>query len=111
MADKGLFDGYDLAIMIHADAATSSPAFRSLAMDGYRFTFRGRPAHAAAAPWEGVNALNGVQLLFHALDMLRQHIRPEARIHGVIDAGGAAPNIVPEGCTVPFRVSGTHRDY
>jgi amidohydrolase len=97
MADKGLFDGYDLAIMIHADAATSSPAFRSLAMDGYRFTFRGKPAHAAAAPREGVNALNGVQLLFHALDMLRQHIRPEARIQGVIDAGGAAPNIGSRG--------------
>lgn len=111
MADKGLFDGYDLAIMIHADAATSSPAFRSLAMDGYRFTFRGRPAHAAAAPWEGVNALNGVQLLFHALDMLRQHIRPEARIHGVIDAGGAAPNIVPEVARCRFEFRAPTRDY
>lgn len=111
MADKGLFDDYDLALMIHSGSGVSMAAFRSLAMDGYRFTFRGRTAHAAAAPWEGRNALNGVQLFFHAVDMLRQHSRPEARIHGVIDRGGTAPNIVPEEAVCRFEFRAPARTY
>ena len=111
MADKGLFDGYDLALMIHSGSQTSMAAFRSLAMDGYRFTFRGKAAHAAASPWEGRNALNGLQLLFHAVDMLRQHCRPEARLHGVIDIGGRAPNIVPEKALCRFELRAPTRGY
>lgn len=111
MAEAGLFDGYDLAIMIHSSGGFSTTAFRSLAMDGYRFTFKGRSSHAAGAPWEGKNALNGVQLMFHAVDMLRQHTVPEARIHGVIDQGGSAPNIVPDRAVCRFEFRAPKRDY
>lgn len=111
MAGSGLFDGYDLAIMIHSCGGFSTTAFRSLAMDGYRFTFKGRASHAAGAPWEGKNALNGVQLMFHAVDMLRQHTIPEARMHGVFDYGGAAPNIVPDRAVCRFEFRAPTRSY
>nr|WP_321501338.1 M20 family metallopeptidase [uncultured Dethiosulfovibrio sp.] len=111
MAESGLFDGYDLAIMIHSCGGFSTTAFRSLAMDGYRFTFKGRASHAAGAPWEGKNALNGVQLMFHAVDMLRQHTIPEARMHGVFDYGGAAPNIVPDRAVCRFEFRAPTRSY
>jgi amidohydrolase len=111
MSRNGLFDAYDMAIMIHSSGGVSTTAFRSLAMDGYRFTFKGKAAHAAGAPWEGRNALNAVQLMFHALDMLRQHTIPEGRIHGVIDSGGLAPNIVPETAICRFEFRAPHREY
>jgi len=96
MAEAGLFDGVDLAMMIHAESGRTQVVCKCLAMEGVEFRFQGKPAHAAASPWEGKNALNGVQLFFHALDMLRQHVRPEIRMHGIVVSGGAAPNIVPE---------------
>ncbi|EFC91040.1 amidohydrolase [Dethiosulfovibrio peptidovorans DSM 11002] len=111
MSEAGLFDGYDLALMIHSSGGMNTTAFRSLAMDGYRFTFTGKASHAAGAPWEGKNALNGVQLMFHAVDMLRQHTIPEARIHGVVDDGGKAPNIVPDRAVCRFEFRAPERGY
>lgn len=96
MSAKGLFDGCDFAMMIHSCGGKNMVEYRSLAMDAVEFTFTGKTSHAASAPWEGRNALNGLQLFFHAVDMLRQHVRPEARMHGIVYDGGAAPNIVPE---------------
>ena len=105
MAEKGIFDDVDLAIMIHASGNKSYVSYRSLAMDALEFTYKGKSAHAAASPWEGRNALNGVQLFFHAIDMLRQHVEPDVRMHGIIYKGGDAPNIVPEEaiCRFYFR--------
>lgn len=111
MSDEGLFDEVDMAIMIHSSGDNSFVAYRSLAMDGYNFVFEGRTAHAAASPWEGLNALNGVQFFMHSLDMLRQHVRPETRIHGVVIEGGTAPNIVPEHAMARFEVRAPWRPY
>jgi amidohydrolase len=111
MAAAGLFDDCDLALMIHCSAGHSFVDYRSLAMDAFEFTFLGRTAHAAASPWEGINALNGVQLLFHGIDMLRQHVRPEIRMHGVIREGGKAPNIVPERAVARLYVRSPWRNY
>lgn len=96
MAEKGAFDGLDLALMIHSWGGETFVPCESLAMDAIEFTFHGKAAHAAGMPWEGKNALNGVQLLFHSVDMLRQHVKPEVRMHGIVTSGGVAPNIVPE---------------
>ncbi len=95
-AREGAFDGLGLAIMIHCTAGASYVPNRALALEGFDFLFQGKTAHASGSPWEGLNALNGVQLLFHSLDMLRQHVKPSHRIHGVILEGGLAPNVVPE---------------
>ena len=111
MAAAGIFDDCDLALMIHCNAGESFVDYRSLAMDSVEFTFTGKPAHAAGSPWEGLNALNGVQLLFHGVDMLRQHVRPETRMHGIISAGGVAPNIVPETAQARFYFRAPWRPY
>ena len=102
MAKGGIFDEVDLALMIHCGGRDSFVSYRALAMDAMEFAFTGRAAHAAGAPWEGRNALNGATLFFHAIDMLRQHVRPETRMHGIIHQGGAAPNIVPESAVARF---------
>ncbi|MDR1508555.1 MAG: amidohydrolase [Synergistaceae bacterium] len=101
MAEAGAFDDADIAMMIHTEAGRTSAVYRSLAVRCLEFSFKGRPAHASGSPWEGLNALNGVQLLFHALDMQRQHVK-DMQIHGIITNGGAAPNIVPEFASAKF---------
>src|SRR5690606_14726005 len=83
MADAGLFDDVDLALMAH-------PFYRyersgtSLAMDALQFEYFGKAAHAAANPEDGINALDAVLLLFQSLNALRQQLQSHARIHGVI---------------------------
>lgn len=111
MAADGLFDDIDLALMIHSSNRDCRVRYRSLAMDGIEFRFAGRASHAAASPWEGRNALNGAQLFFHAIDMLRQHVRPEVRMHGIYVDGGKACNIVPEAATVRFYFRSPRRAY
>ena len=110
MVKKGVFDKYDMAMMVHLyDENLLAPKVQAL--DAFFYTFHGKTAHASAAPWEGNNALNGVQLMFHALDMLRQHVKPDVRIHGVIRDGGLAPNIVPEIASAEFYIRSMDRAY
>jgi len=111
MAKAGLFDDCDLVLMAHPESGSSFIGINSLAVDPYEFTFIGKSAHAAASPWEGKNALNGLQLFLHAVDMLRQHIRPEARMHGIITEGGAAPNIVPSKAAARLLIRAPWRGY
>lgn len=109
MAKDGIFDGYNMAIMVHLyDYNIAKPKFQALASNLY--IFHGKASHASAAPWEGKNAWNGAQLMFHATDMLRQHIKPELQIHGIIRNGGEAPNIVPELVTAEFYMRAYDRD-
>ncbi|MCI7300318.1 MAG: M20 family metallopeptidase [Clostridiales Family XIII bacterium] len=95
MAQAGIFDDYSFVIMIHMDME-NRVKMEFMALTAFYYKFKGRPAHASAAPWEGRNALNGAMLMIHAFDMMRQHIKPDARIHGIITKGGAAPNIIPD---------------
>ncbi|SLM18514.1 Amidohydrolase [uncultured spirochete] len=111
MAAAGLFDDCSFVMMAHPTTASSFVWFNSLAADPYEFTFMGKAAHAAAAPWDGVNALNGLQLFFHAVDMLRQHVRPEVRLHGIVVEGGSAPNIVPSRASAHFLLRAPWRNY
>jgi len=111
MVEQGVFDEVDLALMIHCNSRDNFVRYRSLALDPLKFSFHGKTAHAAGAPWEGLNALNGVQLLFHSIDMLRQHVKPEVRMHGVIKEGGTAPNIVPEKASAEFYFRSEERNY
>lgn len=110
MVNDGVFDGYDMAMMVHLYNRNLTFT-KLLAKDSYMYRFHGKSAHAAASPWDGCNALNGLQLMFHATDMLRQHVRPDVRIHGVIRDGGMAPNIVPESASAEFYIRALERDY
>ncbi len=110
MVSQGVFDGYDMAMMVHLyDQNLLAPVLQ--AMDSYLYTFHGKAVHASTKPWEGVNALNAVQLMFHAIDMLRQHVTPDVRMHGIIRNGGQAPNIVPEEASAEFFIRALDRNY
>lgn len=110
MVDAGAFDGYDLAIMVHL-YDRNMVTCKLLAINSYIITFFGKAAHASAAPWEGANALNGAQLALHAIDMLRQHVTPDVRMHAVYRDGGAAPNVVPEKASFEIFVRALDRPY
>lgn len=98
MVKKGVFDGYNMAIMLHMyDSNIVAP--NSLALDSFLYSFHVKAAHASSAPWDGINAFNAAQLMIHGIDMMRQHVTPDVRLHGIIRYGGEAPNIVPELCT------------
>jgi amidohydrolase len=82
---------------------------RMLANIKMQVHFTGREAHAAIAPWDGVNALDAVCLSYNAISMLRQQIRPYERIHGVFRSAGDRPNVTPADCTVEYYVRSATR--
>lgn len=99
----GVFTGVDAAMMVHGwDAWIPHQDLLGIARVGFEFT--GKAAHASADPWEGVNALDAVIQTFNNISMLRQQVRPDARIHGIVTNGGAAPNIIPELAAATFFV-------
>ena len=110
LSQAGVFDGYDAAMIVHPGNRTTVYA-SSLALDPLEFTFYGRPAHAASTPHEGINALDAVIQLFNSLNALRQHLKSDVRIHGIISEGGAAPNIVPEKAVARFYFRASQRSY
>lgn len=98
MMEHGAFDEYEFAIVIQANSK-NQPYFRTLASSDMLINFYGKQAHASINPWEGVNALNGVQLFFHALGMLRLNLKPGDDVQGVILDGGKTPNVIPSKAT------------
>jgi metal-dependent amidase/aminoacylase/carboxypeptidase family protein len=74
------------------------------------FEFTGKASHASADPWEGVNALDACIQAFNAVSMLRQQMRPDCRVHGIITNGGAAANIIPEYAAATFYVRAPRLD-
>jgi amidohydrolase len=104
LIEEGYFDAVDAAIMIHPMNENRIGAGSSLVARGIEFEFFGRPAHAAAAPHEGINALDAVIQLFNNVGMLRQQLKPSIRVHGVITHGGGAPNVIPPYTAARFRL-------
>lgn len=111
MCRAGIFKKYDFAMMIHSASAASTACSILLALDMFRISFHGKPAHAAAAPWEGRNALNGVMLAIHALDMLRQHVLPDTRMGWYIVRGGTASNVIPDSAEFELTTRHSTRAY
>lgn len=96
MVRAGLFEDVDAVLHWHpSDRNAANPA-TSLANKSARFQFTGVSAHAAAAPHRGRSALDAVEAMNYMVNMLREHIPEESRIHYVITSGGEAPNVVPE---------------
>ena len=118
LLEAGVFNGVDATLSSHPfsnrtiiPAASPRGESWSLAMVGYRYTYHGKAAHAAAAPEAGINALNAVIHLFTGIDALRQHLRDDVRIHGVITDGGLAPNVVPEFAAANFMLRSRDGQY
>jgi len=110
MAAAGLFDDCDIALMAHPYHCYEKSG-SSLAMDALQFEYYGKTAHAAANPEAGINALDAVIQLFNSVNALRQQTRSDSRIHGIIDNGGQAPNIIPDYASAKFYVRSATRAY
>ncbi|MDQ3549712.1 MAG: peptidase dimerization domain-containing protein, partial [Chloroflexota bacterium] len=99
----------------HAGDKTGAPLHwpqgTCLAVTDIAFEFSGKPAHAAADPYNGVNALNAVIETFNGINALRQHIVMDARIHGIITHGGEASNVVPKYARAAFLVRAATQSY
>jgi metal-dependent amidase/aminoacylase/carboxypeptidase family protein len=78
--------------------------FSSAALATCNIEFKGRPAHAAASPWEGNNTLDALVLAHSAVGLVRQQLLPSDRIHGIITNGGKAFNIIPDYCAAMYAV-------
>lgn len=93
---EGLFDDADVVIHWHPDDENWAGARGSLANRSAKFRFRGISAHAADAPHKARSALDGVEAFNYMVNMMREHVPQETRIHYVITNGGSAPNVVPD---------------
>ena len=100
----GLFRDVDVVLHWHPGDRNSAAASATTANKSGRFTFHGIAAHAAAAPERGRSALDGVEAMNYMVNMMREHVPSDARIHYVITRGGDAPNIVPETAQVYYYV-------
>jgi amidohydrolase len=110
LMDAGVFRDVDAAMMIHGRCGTQvwRPA---LGIIKVKAEFFGKAAHASSWPWRGANALNAVIALFNALDAMRQQLRPDARVHGIITRGGEQANIIPEYTSAEFYLRSISVEY
>ncbi|NLE43133.1 MAG: M20 family metallopeptidase [Chloroflexi bacterium] len=110
MVEAGVFEQVDVALMVHP--STESGTFKpSLSCYQVELEFRGKSAHAAVSPDAGVNALDAIILTFSSLNAMRQHLRDDARIHGIITHGGDMPNVVPDYAAAQFYVRASDTAY
>jgi amidohydrolase len=110
LLEAGVFRGVDAALMIHGRCGTQ--LWRpSLGIIKVTCEFFGKAAHASSWPWRGANALNAMIQLFVALDQMRQQLRPDARVHGVITKGGDQANIIPEHTAAEFYLRSQTKAY
>ena len=104
MVRAGLFDDVDAVLHWHAGDRNSTGVASSLANKSAKFRFHGVSAHAAAAPDRARSALDGVEAMNDMVNMMREHVPQETRIHYVITAGGSAPNVTPDFAEVFYYV-------
>jgi aminobenzoyl-glutamate utilization protein B len=104
MVRAGLFEDVDIALHWHAGDRNSAEARTTLANRSAKFRFKGLSAHAAGAPEKARSALDGVEAFNHMVNLMREHVPQETRIHYVITSGGNAPNVVPDFAEVFFYV-------
>lgn len=104
MAEAGCFDNIDAVMLSHPTGKSHERSGTSQAMEALQFTFKGKTAHAAGDPYNGINALDGVIQFFNSVNALRQQTKDSARIHGIISNGGEAANIIPDLAVANFYV-------
>ena len=104
MVREGLFDDVDVVLHWHPGSVNHASPRTSNANKSAKFTFKGLSAHAASAPHRGRSALDGVESMNFMVNMMREHIPQESRIHYVITKGGLAPNVIPDEAEVWYYV-------
>ncbi|KAH9000102.1 hypothetical protein EDB92DRAFT_1939845 [Lactarius akahatsu] len=112
LMDRGAYNDMDVCIMCHPTAGeTQEMGFvSSLALQSLSVEYFGQAAHAGYAPWDGVNALDAAFVAYAGISALRQQIRPEQRVHGVISGRDWAPNVIPDYAKVSWSVRAETRD-
>lgn len=100
MARDGLFDDLDAALEWHPGQDNEVVNAPNQALNNFTIEFSGQPAHAAFDPWNGRSALDAVELFAHGLNLMREHVKPSARLHYVFTSAGEAPNVVPASAAV-----------
>ena len=96
MARDGVFEDVDVTLAWHPSDRTRADMQGGQAIVDLMVEFKGKAAHAAADPWNGRSAVDAVELFTHAVNLMREHVRPTTRMHYTITAGGDVPNVVPE---------------
>jgi amidohydrolase len=109
MIRDGLFDGLDAALLFHP-CDRNHVASIALASEDVEVVFHGLQAHAAADPWRGRNALDAMIQLFSAVGLWRQQLHPSIRVHGIIQEGGTAANIIPDRTKAWFMLRSPDQD-
>ena len=109
LLERGAFDGVHAALMAHpAPVDVLEPP--TLAFAEFEAHYHGKASHASAAPELGVNAGDALVVAQAAIGLLRQHIRPTDRVHGIVTRGGEAPNVVPAHTTARYYVRASTLD-
>jgi len=110
LIEEGAFENIDAALMIHPMNENRSTC-PLLARVAWEVKYHGKPAHAAAKPHLGVNALDAVRLAFNGMDALRQQVTPDVRMHAVINHGGDVANIIPHEASLKIYIRAATREY
>jgi aminobenzoyl-glutamate utilization protein B len=110
MVREGLFNDVDVVLHWHPSSSNSAEAGGSLANKSGKFRFYGIASHAAGSPERGRSALDAVEAMNNMVNMMREHVSDETRIHYVITRGGEAPNVVPAFAEVYYYVRHPKRD-
>ena len=110
MARDGLFADLDVCLDWHPDVQIAASTQSSQAMVDFIVEFKGKAAHAAADPWNGRSAVDGLEAFTYGVNMLREHVRPSVRMHYAIVKGGDVPNVVPEYAKVWMWVRDSKRE-
>jgi amidohydrolase len=110
LVEAGVFAETDAAMMVHPSNRTEMVKL-ALGMREVTVEFLGKASHAAASPDLGINALDAVVMAYNGIAVLRQQVRPDARIHGIVTHGGQAPNIIPDYAAARFFVRSLDLNY
>ena len=110
MSREGLFDDVDVALHWHPSSQNAASAAAALSNISAKFRFHGVSSHAAGAPERGRSALDGIEAMNNMVNLMREHIPQETRIHYVITDGGKAPNVVPDFAEVYYYARHNRRD-
>ena len=103
MIRDGLFEGLDAALLYHA-CDRNHVEIAPLASEDVTVIFKGTQSHAASDPWKGRNALDAMIALFVSVGLWRQQLPPDCRVHGIIQEGGTAANIIPDRTRAWFMI-------
>ncbi|KIR24845.1 hypothetical protein I307_06361 [Cryptococcus deuterogattii 99/473] len=103
------YEGMDVCMMVHPGQSQVGQASISptLAVQSFEVEFHGKPAHAAGAPWDGINALDAATMAYASINAMRQQLHPSDRVHGIILNGGEAPNIIPKFTSMKYFLRAT----